>query len=131
MQRPRDALRRLDLAGDPGSDLALASRLPFLRGLAFAALGEYEHALVAFEQAAALSPDSVTVRQARARTMKAAGRKTDDVDDRKSTGQDAWAAMATGDFRWVPGWLEALKTDLRTAGRPTKERTALFEMLDR
>ena len=104
--RPRDAIRRLDLAGET-PDLAVAAWLPLLRSRALAALGEEAEATLNAEIGAKLS----------------AGLGT----------SDPWTVLERGDERLVPGWLPRLRASLRAsvAAGSSATRPASYDVLDR
>ncbi|HET9369531.1 MAG TPA: hypothetical protein VFO19_04765, partial [Vicinamibacterales bacterium] len=132
VQRYRDALRRLDIAGDPGNDLAVAAMLPYLRGGALAGLREYAQALTALDEATALAPESDDVREARNETLRALGQKAEEHRARTSDRQEPWDAIGQGDYRFVPRWLAELKAGLRTStSNAADDRPPIFDMFDR
>lgn len=103
--RPRDAIRRLDLAGET-PDLPVAAWLPLLRSRALAALGEEAEATLNAEIGAKLS----------------AGLGT----------SDPWTVLERGDDRMVPGWLPRLRASLRAsvAAGSSAARPASYDVLD-
>jgi tetratricopeptide (TPR) repeat protein len=137
LDRHRDALRRLDLAGDPDSDVTLASWLHDLRGRALAGTGEHAQAAAELEQALQLAPDSTAARKALADELHALGRDADaEALDLRAPAfpQDPWRTFANGNARFIPDWMARLRGTLAVTmaskdGAPT--RPPVLVLLDR
>ena len=101
LDRPRDALRRLDVAGE-AAEVAVAAWIAHLRGRALGALGE-----------TAAAGFSVEV----ARGLGQAG--------------EVWLVLDRGDHRFVAEWLSVLKASLGTAARSRARSSTAAGVLDR
>ncbi|MEZ5316614.1 MAG: hypothetical protein R2752_04370 [Vicinamibacterales bacterium] len=103
MRRYRDAIRRLDVAGDGTEDVAVATWLAHLRGVALEGLGEDAEAVAAHEQARALMPGQA----------------------------DPWTSLERGDARTIVDGIRRLRASLAPAADPEAEaRSAVFEIFD-